>query len=86
MTNPPSDQEDMGMTAAIEKAEFSQSRNDMRWKLYDREDGYIRWGGYNDRNWWDNVAPTDSARNRVGKVTGRTYRLDHRTGEVVVLA
>lgn len=70
---------------ATKKAEFSQSRNDMHWKLYDLEDGYVRWAGYDDSYWWDSVSPTDDARNRIGKVTGRTYRLDHETNEVEIL-
>ena len=67
------------------EAEFSQSRNDMHWSIYAGEDGFVRWGGYDDDYWWDKVSPTDSARNRVGKVTGRTYRLDHETCAVEIL-
>lgn len=66
------------------KAEFDQSRNDMYWSLYAGEDGRIRWIGYDDANWWNTVAPTDHARKRVGKVTGRTFVLNHETGEVTV--
>lgn len=65
------------------KAEFSQSRNDMYWTHFDMEDGTIRWGGYDDANWWYNVAPkADTA--RVGKVSGRTYVLDYTTSEVTI--
>lgn len=66
-------------------AEFDQIGNDLYWKVYAGEDGFIRWTGYDDSNWWDRVSKTDAARNRVGKVTGRTFRLDHDTNEVVVL-
>jgi hypothetical protein len=74
------------MTEHLEQASFNQMRNDMHWSLYAGEDGIIRWTGYDDRNWWDNVAPTDHARIRVGKVTGRTFRLDHRNCEVTIRA
>lgn len=69
---------------AVKKAEFDQHRNDMSWRFYAGEDGTIRWSGYDDSNWWNNVSPTDHARNRVGKVTGRTYRLDHETNEIEI--
>lgn len=65
------------------RASFSQSRNDMHWQLYAGEDGFIRWSGYDDRNWWENVSHTD--RTRIGKVTGRTFRLDHKSCEVEIL-
>lgn len=65
-------------------ATFSQSRNDLYWSHYAGEDGTIRWSGYDDKNWWDNVSPTDAARKRVGKVTGRTFVLNHDTGHVTV--
>lgn len=66
------------------EATFDQLRNDLYWKVYAGEDGFIRWTGYDDRNWWENVAPTDAARTRVGKVTGRVFRLDHSSGRVEV--
>jgi len=69
----------------MQTASFDQLRNDLYWKLYAGEDGFIRWTGYDDRNWWDNVSPTDHARNRVGKVTGRVFRLDHHTSQVEIL-
>jgi hypothetical protein len=69
---------------SVAKAEFSQSRNDLYWKVYAGEDGFIRWQGYDDRNWWKNVAKTDHTRTRVGKITGRVFTLDHSTGEVTI--
>jgi hypothetical protein len=73
------------MADTLKKATFSQSRNDMHWSIYDSEDGRIIWAGYDDSNWWDKVSPTDHARNRAGKFTGRLYRLNHKTSEVEVL-
>lgn len=66
------------------QAKFSQSRNDMYWKYSDAEDGFIRWVGYDDANWWDNVAPTAHARTRVGPDTGRIYTIDFTTGEITI--
>ena len=67
-------------------AKFNQSRNDMHWSHWDSEDGFIRWTGYDDDFWWQNVAGTDHFRNRVGKKSGRTYRLDPENCEIQVLA
>lgn len=55
---------------------FSQSHSDMHWRLYDLDDGYIRWAGYDDSNWWEDVSKTDHFRNRVGPTSGRTYTLN----------
>lgn len=66
------------------EATFNQSRNDLYWSVWGGEDGTIRWSGYDDGNWWDNVSKTDHARKRVGKVTGRTFVLNHDSGEVTV--
>lgn len=65
-------------------AEFSQSRNDMYWKLYAGPDGFIRWGGYDDANWWDNVSKAAHARQRTGKETGRVFTIDFDTGFVSI--
>lgn len=66
------------------EAKFSQSNNDLHWSLYAGDDGTIRWTGYDDRYWWENVSPTDLARKRVGKVTGRTFVLNHETKHVTI--
>ena len=55
-------------------ATFNSLGRDLFWKHYDIKDGFIRWGGYDDANWWENVAP--KMRERKGTVTGRTYRID----------
>jgi hypothetical protein len=44
----------------------------------------VRWSGYNDRNWWENVAPSDQARIRKTKC-GRTFEIDFKTNEVFEL-
>lgn len=66
----------------IVSAEFTQSRNDLHWELFDGEDGFIRWTGYNDNNWWVNVAP--KTRERIGPVTGKKYTIDYHSGRVVL--
>lgn len=65
-------------------AEPSQLRNDLYWKVYNRQDGVICWTGYNDDYWWNNVSKSDHARTRIGKVTGRKYMIDFSTGIVTV--
>ena len=66
-----------------QQARFSQSRNDMYWSIYDECDGFVRWAGYDDEYWWDNVATTEQARVRIGK-SGRRYTIDFSTGAVSV--
>jgi hypothetical protein len=66
------------------QAEFTSLGRDLYWKVYAGTDGFVRWGGYDDRNWWDNVAPTDHARTRFGKATGRRFVIDFATGAVTV--
>lgn len=65
-------------------ANFTQSRNDLYWTFWGGDDGTIRWFGYDDANWWQNVSKADHARKRVGAVTGRTFVLNHDNGEVAV--
>lgn len=65
-------------------AEFSQSRNDMHWKFWAGPDGFIRWTGYDDANWRKNVAASETARQRVGKVTGRVFTIDFESGGVTI--
>lgn len=68
------------------KAEYHISRNDMFWERYfhDMVTGEfvkLRWTGYNDSFWWDNVAPTEQARVRKGS-NGKSYRIDFNTNDV----
>lgn len=65
-----------------EQAAHSQMRNDLYWSIFTGEDGTVRWIGYDDSNWWENVAPTEHARTRVGKNTGAKYVIDFTTGLV----
>lgn len=76
------------MSAVTEKleAKFSQSRNDMHWSVFTLEDGFIRWGGYDDAYWWDNVSKADHTRTRTGEKSGKVYVIDFVTGEVWVTA
>ena len=66
------------------QAEFSQSRSDLHWRVWAGEDKFIRWAGYDDRNWWQNVATQESKRVRVGPSTGRVFTIDFDTGLVTV--
>ena len=73
------------------RAEFSISRNDMFWNCYIYDwDGeiyesfHIRWSGYNDANWWDNVSEKASVVTCKGdKGTERKFKLDYKTLDVV---
>lgn len=61
-------------------ARFEQIRNDMFWTIYDIESGkFIRWQGYDDAYWWQNVSKSDQFR-----IRGR-YRLDPITNKVFIL-
>ena len=61
------------------KARFEQIRNDLFWRYWDNEERKtIKWSGYNDSFWWDNVSKTDQF-----QVRGK-YRLDPITDEVTV--
>lgn len=64
------------------QASFTQLSNDLYWRVYDGQD-FIRWTGYDDANWWNNVANQDSFRRRVGS-DGRVYTLDPDTDTVSV--
>lgn len=66
------------------QSNFTQLRNDLYWSVYAGEDSNIRWSGYDDLYWWDNVAQTDAARKRIGAVTRRTFVLNHESGYVAV--
>jgi hypothetical protein len=62
-------------------ATFTSLNNDLYWKVFDRNYNYVRWIGYDDRNWWENVATQESWRRRVGS-DGRVYTLDPETNRV----
>ena len=49
------------------------------------EDKFIRWSGYDDGFWWNNVAATEHFTDRKGEATGKTYRLDPATNLVTVI-
>ena len=72
------------------KAEFRQMGNDLFWnfcKLIETDKGYeffdTTWEGYNDANWWNNVAPLEQTRTVTGdKGTVKTFRINFQTCEV----
>lgn len=70
------------------KAEYSQHRNDMFWKLrmFDENMEWVSltWTGHNDAYWWNEVAQTESARTLTAE-NGRRYYLDFDTNEVYEL-
>ena len=73
------------------KAEFNISRNDMYWRscMYTHEDGefewyHVKWYGYNDANWWDNVSENASIVTCKGdKGTEKKFKLNYKTLEVI---
>lgn len=73
-------------TIEIQTAEFDSIRNDLYWSFWAGSDGRIRWTGYNDAYWWNNVSKSDHARTRVGKDTGRSFVIDFETGKVAIYA
>lgn len=66
------------------QATHNRYSRDLYWSIYDLEDGKISWTGYDDTNWWDNVAPHQ--RIKEGKKSGKRYEIDFVTGEVTVTA
>lgn len=70
-------------TRLLGRARHDQLSNDLFWDIWSRdEDELLRWSGYNDGYWWQKVAPTDQFQIRVGKKTGKRYRLNPETNEV----
>ena len=65
------------------QAKFSQSRNDMYWKVFDSKDGFVRWSGYDDAYWWRNISIKPEWQARIME-SGRTYTLNPQTGDVFV--
>lgn len=73
------------------KAEFDIINNDMFWTccLHTYDNGkfefyHIRWSGYNDAFWWDNVSEKASVTTcRGDKGTVKKFKLNYRTLEVV---
>lgn len=66
-------------------AKFSQSRNDLHWSIYISGEGFIRWAGYDDDFWWDNIATDKDQMTRIGK-DGTRYLLDPHANTVSVVA
>lgn len=74
------------MTDEPRTAKIEQIRNDLYWKIWDKEDGNIRWIGYNDKYWWDVVSKSDNFRRKVGPISGRIYVIDPQSGKVTIEA
>lgn len=73
------------------KAKFHIHRSDMFWECctYTYEDGkfewyHIKWNGYNDSYWWDNVSEKASVVTCKGdKGTEKKFKLNYGTLDVV---
>lgn len=67
-------------------ADFSIIRNDMYWEVSVFKGGewfHCRWDGYNDSNWWENVAPKVRRKTFKGKNgTEITLEIDFNTNIV----
>ena len=61
-------------------ARFQKLYNDLFWEVFDsKQQKFIKWQGYNDAYWWDNVAISDQF-----QIRGE-YRLDPFTNTVSIL-
>lgn len=61
-------------------ARFQKLYNDLFWEIYDsKQQKLIKWSGYNDDYWWQNVAVSDQF-----QIRGE-YRLDPFTNTVSIL-
>jgi hypothetical protein len=61
------------------KVRFQQLRNDLFWEVWDDEtQKTVRWSGYDDGYWWQNVATSEEWQTR-GK-----YRLNPTTNIVTI--
>ena len=73
------------------KAKFDINRKDMFWTccLFERKDEelewyHIKWFGYNDDYWWDNVSEKASIVTCKGdKGTEKKFKLNYKTLDVV---
>ena len=72
--------EDSENGAETMNARFQKLYNDLFWEIFDREqDEFIKWQGYNDSFWWNNVANSEQF-----QVRG-IYRLDPFTNTVSLI-
>lgn len=68
----------------IGKAKFESLGNDLFWDFCKYDDSMpdhfieLKWYGYNDANWWDNVSPNAG----VVEQGGRRFRIDFMTDDV----
>ena len=74
------------------KAEFSSLGRDLFWKLpileyYGNSNAYfeiLRWTGYDDANWWNNVSNKEQFQIKGAK-NGKKYKLNPETNEVEII-
>ena len=69
------------------EVEFSRSRNDLFWRCYCPvcyQNNYtfttLRWTGYDDDHWWNNIAPKRSK--QTCPICKTMFRLDFETNKV----
>lgn len=71
------------------KANLTRYRNDLYWTCYINDDKNNEWYrikfyGYSDSYWWDNVSEKSKKKIVTGdKGTQKTFELDYKTLEVV---
>lgn len=70
----------------VMEANFSSLGRDLFWSLYDMDDGFIRWSGYNDAFWWNEVSKAERFTHKTGQKTGRVYVLEPETNKVTIAA
>lgn len=62
------------------KARFNKIGNDLFWEFFDRaSESYVKWTGYNDDYWWNNVSISKEFQVKKG------YRLNPRTCEIFLI-
>ena len=75
----------MGKTyTRIGTAKCNQLGRDLYWSIcHSNFDEILRWSGYNDAYWWNNVAPSEQFQIREHK--GKFYKLDPETDQVFLV-
>ena len=68
----------------IKAATFSSIGKNMYWLADFPQDGTIRWVGYDDKYWWNNISEKDEFRIRTGPATGNTYKLNPQNNIVTI--
>ena len=66
----------------IGTATQNQLSNDLYWAFYRSGHSTLRWSGYNDAYWWNNVAKSDGF--QIRQNGGHTFKLNPATNEVFI--